>query len=89
MSYYKVKNISFSKDFRTVNLEGASNNIRPLWYNKVEIKAKEDETTFDFVKGFANDFLSGGAQTGLQLFTNKLTKLINLISNVRFNSSTS
>lgn len=62
MSYYKVKNISFSKDFRAVKIEAAANNIRPLWYVKDEIKAKEKETTFDFVKSFVNDFLSGGLQ---------------------------
>lgn len=59
MSYYKVKNISFSKDFRKVKMEAASNNIRPLWYINREFKAEEDETTFDFVKSFVNNFLAG------------------------------
>lgn len=59
MSYYKVKNISFSKDFRTVKMKAASNNIQPLWYIEREFKAKDDETTFDFVKSFVNDFLDG------------------------------
>ena len=59
MSYYKVKNFNFSKDFRTVKFEGAANNIRPLWYIKQEFKAKEDETTFNFVKSFVNAFLDG------------------------------
>lgn len=62
MSYYKVKSFSFSKDFRSAKINAATNNIRPLWYNTTEIKAKENETTFDFVYGLVNDFLSGGLQ---------------------------
>ena len=30
MSYYKVKNFNFSKDFRTVKFEGASKQHSPI-----------------------------------------------------------
>lgn len=66
MAYEKVKSFKFSKDFRSVEIESASNNVVPLDYNKwshnITFKTTENMTTSEYVVWWIKGFLDGTLQ---------------------------
>ena len=67
MSYSKIKSFSFSKDFKTVKVTSACNNVHPLSYYKQVLEQKDnkklkDSTVYEWVKSWIKDFLDGGLQ---------------------------
>ena len=62
MSYEKMKNLTFSKDFRSFKTTHASNNVSPLHYYMTEVKAKEEESTHNFVKDVLRLVIEGSYQ---------------------------
>jgi len=71
MSYSKIKSFSFSKDFKTVSVSSASNNVQPLTYYKQVLdqcddEKLKDESVFKWVKYWVKGFIDGGLQFNSQ-----------------------
>lgn len=66
MSYEKIKSFKFSKDFRSVEIVSASNNVVPLdyhkWSHNIGFKATENMTTNEYVAWWIKGFLDGTLQ---------------------------